>query len=66
MVVFRWGEQSSKLGPLPAPEVLRQHTGSDGRKAKALEAWGSELKSIEDVKSVFAGFYHGEIAILPW
>ncbi len=46
--------------------MLRQHTSSEGRKKKAVEAWGAELKSVEDVKAVFARFYSGEVALLPW
>ena len=62
----RWGDQSSKLGPLPAAEIIRQHTGNEGRKKKALEAWGAELKSIEDVRTVFKGFFSGKLALFPW
>ena len=66
LVCARWGDQSAKLGALPAPEALRQHTSSEGRKKKAVEAWGAELKSAEDVKAVFAAYYSGEVALLPW
>lgn len=45
---------------------LRYHTVSATRKAKALAAWGPELKSLEDVKKVFTQYYAGEIQILPW
>jgi len=62
----RWGEQSSNLGSLPAPEVIRQHTVNDGRKKKAVEAWGAELQSVESVRDVFRGFYSGKISLFPW
>jgi methylenetetrahydrofolate reductase (NADPH) len=45
---------------------LRYHTLSIARKAKATAAWGAELKSLEDVKSVFVKYFSGEISTFPW
>ena len=45
---------------------MHPHAGNPARNEKSLAAWGAELKSVDDVKAVFAKYYKGEVATLPW
>lgn len=63
-----WTEGSAAIAATKnsAPETLRHHTATAGRREKALKAWGESLSTGEDVTKVFASYYQGSSALLPW
>eukprot|EP00798_Chlamydomonas_sp_ICE-L_P019960 gene19960-26668_t len=63
----RWGESELRqFGSIAANPYMKIHTSTESRKGTATAAWGSELKSVDDVKEVFTKYYKGDIALLPW